>query len=182
MAVIESIMTLYAKEVVTPDRVLAAIQRFSHDKSSAPSIPESHEQGLLMWISHTCEALQKKIEQELESGVSNGGEVLKKIYISSDPSHVHLITCHFYLQGDRLRTPSFPLVRELKDLCDGGAIAALIAYYCPDELPWRDIKILRLPTVSESLHNLGLVQDFCSRCLPSSIFHMMPADITYMRG
>ncbi|GJQ85734.1 hypothetical protein Trydic_g12140 [Trypoxylus dichotomus] len=158
MAVIESIMTLYAREVVTPDRVLAAIQRFSPDKSSSPSIPESHEQGLLMWISHTCEALQKKIEQELESGVSNGGE------------------------GDRLRAPAFPPVRTLKDLCDGAAIAALIAYYCPDELSWMDIKVPRLPTVSESLHNLDLVQDFSRRCLPSSIFHMMPADITYMRG
>ncbi|KAK9712450.1 Spectrin-binding region of Ca2+-Calmodulin [Popillia japonica] len=159
MAVIESIMTLYAREVVTPDRVMAITQRFSHtDKSIAPSMPESHEQGLLMWISHTCEALQKKIEQKLESGVSNGGE------------------------GDRLRAPSFPPIRELKDLCDGVAIAALIAYHCPDELHWTDIKVPRLPTVSESLHNLGLVQDFCNRCLPSSIFHMMPADITYMRG
>lgn len=76
MAVIESIMTLYAREVVTSDRVLAAIERFKHEKSAPPlSLPDSHEQGLLMWISHTCEALRTKIEEELQAGVSNGGEV-----------------------------------------------------------------------------------------------------------
>ncbi|XP_071052762.1 patronin isoform X4 [Onthophagus taurus] len=159
MAVIESIMTLYAKEVITSDRVLAAIQRFSHSgKYPQVKTPDTYEQGLLMWVSHTCDALQQKIQQDLNVGVTNGGE------------------------GDRLRPPEFPQLKDMKDLCDGVALAALLSYYCPDELPWTAIKVSRLPTISESLHNLSLVQDFCNRCLQSSVFHMLPEDITYMRG
>lgn len=88
----------------------------------------------------------------------------------------------FSCQGDRLRAPNLPVVKELKDLCDGVALAALVSFYCPDELPWTSLRISYLPTVQESLHNLGLVKDFCERCLSSSIFHVMPEDVTYMRG
>lgn len=75
MAVIESIMVLYAKEVLTPDRVIAAIQRFTLGRSAVPAVPESHEQVILLWVQQACDALKKRIDQELESGVSNGGEV-----------------------------------------------------------------------------------------------------------
>lgn len=73
MAVIESIMTLYAREVVTSDRVLAAVQRFNHGRQPAPPVPENHEKGLFMWLSHASDALKKRIEQETDNGVSNGG-------------------------------------------------------------------------------------------------------------
>lgn len=73
MAVIESIMVLYAKEVLSPDRVLAAVQRFNH--GPAPPMPENHEQGLLLWVCHACSALKKRIDQELQTESTNGGEV-----------------------------------------------------------------------------------------------------------
>ena len=71
MAVIEAIMILYAKEVVAPDRVLAAVHRFNHGQNTTPA-PENHEQGLLLWVSHACNALKKRIDQEIDSSVSNG--------------------------------------------------------------------------------------------------------------
>lgn len=85
------------------------------------------------------------------------------------------------IQGDRLKPPDLGPINELKDLVDGVALAALISYYCPDELPWTDLKISYVPNVQDSLHNLTLVQDFCNRCLPVSIFHIQPEDVTYMR-
>lgn len=72
--------------------------------------------------------------------------------------------------------------KDLKDLCDGVGLAALISFYCPEELPWTEVRVSYLPTVQDSLHNLGLVKEFCERCLPASVFHMMPEDVTYMRG
>ncbi|XP_050310591.1 patronin isoform X6 [Anthonomus grandis grandis] len=156
MAVIESIMILYAREVVTSDRVVAAVQRFSHSRGAPPRPISSHEQGALSWIQHACDALRERIEQE-SGGVVNGGE------------------------GDRLKPPDFSPCRDLKDLCDGVGIATLVAYYCPDELPWTDIRILPVPSVQDSIHNLRLVRDFCLRCLPASIFHLQPEDITYLR-
>lgn len=73
MAVIESIMVLYAKEVLSPDRVLAAVQRFNH--GPAPPMPENHEQGILLWVCHACNALKQRIEQELQTDSANRGEV-----------------------------------------------------------------------------------------------------------
>ncbi|XP_069685522.1 patronin isoform X3 [Periplaneta americana] len=159
MAVIEAIMVLYAKEVVTPDRVLAAIQRFSHSRTASPEpLPADHEEGLLLWVNKACSALKQRIEQELDQGDGRGGE------------------------GDRLHAPDFPPVRELKDLCDGISLAALVSFYCPEELPWTDVVVSYLPTISDSVQNLMLVYNFCTRSLPCSVFHMMPEDVTYMRG
>lgn len=77
MAVVEMIMQLYVKEVVTAERVLAAVQRFSHGREASPRVPDGPEQGVLLWVSHACDALRKKIEQETEGhgAVTNGGEV-----------------------------------------------------------------------------------------------------------
>lgn len=77
---------------------------------------------------------------------------------------------------------NIPHVKDFKDLCDGIALAGLISYYCPDELPWTEIKDSYLPNISESLHNLRLVYNFCQQSLPTNVFHLMPEDITYMRG
>lgn len=75
MAVIESIMILYAKEVLSPDRVVAAVQRFNH--GPPPTMPENHEQGILLWVCHACDALKQRIDQELQSDSANKGEVRK---------------------------------------------------------------------------------------------------------
>jgi len=85
-------------------------------------------------------------------------------------------------QSDKQPIPEFPTLRELKDLCDGVSLAALISFYCPEELPWTDVVVNYLPTISDSVQNLMLVYNFCTRSLPCSVFHMMPEDVTYMRG
>ncbi|XP_023703294.1 patronin isoform X3 [Cryptotermes secundus] len=159
MAVIEAIMVLYAKEVVTPDRVVAAIQRFGHSRDANPEpLPADHEAGLVLWVNKACSALKRRVEQELEQGGGRSGE------------------------ADRLRAPDIPPVRELTDLCDGISLATLVSFYCPEELPWTDVNVSYLPKISDSLQNLMLVYNFCSRSLPFSVFHMMPEDVTYMRG
>lgn len=85
------------------------------------------------------------------------------------------------VQGDRVKPPDIPASREVKDLCDGVGIAALVSYYCPDELYWTEIRISAVPSVQDSVHNLRLVRDFCLRSLPAAIFHLQPEDITYLR-
>lgn len=54
MCVMEALMVLYAREVVTSDRVAAAVQRFGLSQQSAIT---SHEDGLLTWINAACAAL-----------------------------------------------------------------------------------------------------------------------------
>nr|CAD7259678.1 unnamed protein product [Timema shepardi] len=145
-------------EVVTPDRVVAAIQRFSQARSPpVEPLPSDHEDGLLLWVNKACCALRQKIEQELNHTATGA-------------------------DGDRLYTPDIRPLTELKDLCNGVCLAALISFYCPEELPWTDVIVNYFPTISDSVQNLSLVYNFCNRCLPSSVFHMMPEDVTYLRG
>lgn len=154
MAVIEGLMVLYAKEVVTGERVVAAIQRF--DPQPRPiETPQDHERGLLLWMSHASSALVAKIQAEEANN-------------SSDKS-------------SRL-PPELPAAKDLQSLCDGVGLAAVVAYYCPGELNWMDIRVSKRPSVADALHNLALVHAFCLRCLPYPIFHMQPEDVTYMRG
>ncbi|XP_034944526.1 patronin isoform X3 [Chelonus insularis] len=149
MAVIEGLMVLYAKEVVTSDRVVAAIRRF--DPQAYVEMPSDHEKGLLLWISHASHALIGKIQTEEGA-------------------------------GDKTRLPELPAAKDFQSLCDGVGLAAVVAFYCPGELNWMDIRVSKRPSVADALHNLSLVHTFCMRCLPYSIFHMQPEDVTYMRG
>lgn len=144
MAVIEALMVLYAREVVTPDRVAAAAQRFGAGApplSNTPGAP--HEDGLLCWINAACAALNKAEEDT--------------------SSHV-------------------PMLKSLQEICDGTALAALISFYCPDALPRSAVRVGRMASIQDCLHNLMLVHDFCRTALPHNVFHMMPEDVTYMRG
>ncbi|KRF79889.1 patronin isoform X37 [Drosophila virilis] len=156
MSVIESLMVLYAKEISSGDRVVAAIRRISGSNYQAPA-GQSYEQGLLAWISHACAALKKRIVKELETSV---------------PDEI----------GTRLQTPDIPPVRDFQDLCDGICLALLISYYCPKVVPWTSVRINYLPAVEDSIHNILLVSSFSQKHLPYGVFHMTPEDITYMRG
>ncbi|XP_031843931.1 calmodulin-regulated spectrin-associated protein patronin isoform X13 [Nomia melanderi] len=149
MAVIEGLMVLYAKEVVTGDRLVSAIRRF--DPQAEVEVPADHEKGLLLWISHASHALIAKIQTEEGA-------------------------------GDKTRLPELPAAKDFQSLCDGVGLAAVVAFYCPGELNWMDIRVSKRPSVADALHNLSLVHAFCNRCLPYSIFHMQPEDVTYMRG
>lgn len=59
MAVIEALMVLYAREVVTLDRVSAAVQRFGSTHPSQFNSGVPHEDGILYWINAACVALNK---------------------------------------------------------------------------------------------------------------------------
>ncbi|RZF34990.1 hypothetical protein LSTR_LSTR000563 [Laodelphax striatellus] len=78
LSVMEAVMTLYAKEVATPDRVLAAVQRFSLSSAPPPpanTAPADHEQALLLWVRNAVAALRERILEE--TGSENEGEFPK---------------------------------------------------------------------------------------------------------
>ncbi|XP_017078338.1 patronin isoform X23 [Drosophila eugracilis] len=156
MSVIESLMVLYAKEISSGDRVMAAIRRISGNNYQAPN-GQSYEQALLGWISHACAALKKRIIKEVDAGLPDDN-------------------------GSRLQTPDIPPVRDFQDLCDGICLALLISYYCPKVVPWTSVRINYLPAVEDSIHNILLVSNFSQKHLPYSVMHMTPEDVTYMRG
>ncbi|XP_054281794.1 patronin isoform X3 [Macrosteles quadrilineatus] len=146
VSVMEALMSLYSKEVATPDRVLAAVNRFNLS-SPPPPLPPDHEAALLLWVNEATAALNERIRQEAKDDV---------------------------LQLRR--------VSDWSELSNGVCLASLIAFYCPEDLPWRQITINKVPTVSDRVRNLMLVNQFCHHSLPYNVFHMTPEDISFMRG
>lgn len=156
MAVIEALMTLYAKEVTSGDKVHQAIGRLT---SGTPPPGMSSEQLLLLWVSHVMAALKHRLQHQLALN-----ELVDK-------------------QGKPLRAPEIPTpIQDFASLCDGVSLAYLIAFYCPKLMSWQQVRISYLPTVEDSIYNVLLVQNFSQHHLPYSAFHMMPEDVTYMRG
>ena len=74
MAVIEALMSLFVKELVTADRVVTTIKRFENMKTASDStkeldndIPKPSDQGeaLLLWVTRSCDVLKQRIIEEL---------------------------------------------------------------------------------------------------------------------
>ncbi|CAB3360065.1 Hypothetical predicted protein [Cloeon dipterum] len=79
-----------------------------------------------------------------------------------------------------------PEMQNIQDLSDGVALAALVALYCPSELPWENVLVPNsqqgTASVGQSVHNLSLVQQFCQEALSTDLMHMSPEDVTYLRS
>ncbi|KAG8233030.1 hypothetical protein J437_LFUL012170 [Ladona fulva] len=162
MAVMESLMVLYAKEVVTPDRVLAATVRF-HPSDSQPT---GHEDSLLLWVNGSCAALERR-------------ETARRLQES---------------EGNAKPLQRLPEAKQIEDLKNGTCLAALICFYCPEEVSWSDIHIPLPPpmpfSVSDAIHNLCLVRDFCHRCCAPPLspsmyslpFFLTPEDVAYLQS
>ena len=76
MAVIEALMTLFIKELVTADRVVATIKRFETMKLTSDSAkddgldndipkPSDQAEALLLWVTRSGDALKQRIIDEL---------------------------------------------------------------------------------------------------------------------
>lgn len=67
MAVIEALMMLYAKEIASNERISNAIRKMS-GLSDQPvvTVGGNVEQTVLSWVSHTCSALKKRIERDIQ--------------------------------------------------------------------------------------------------------------------
>ncbi|XP_012163049.1 patronin isoform X5 [Ceratitis capitata] len=157
MSVIQSLMTLYAKEITSGERIANAVARITGTNGQTLPHDQPFDQLLLLWISHACTSLKKRIAREVELGATDEN-------------------------GVRMQVPNIPAVHDYQSLCDGVCLALFISYYCPKALPWTLVRINYLPAVEDSIHNVSLVSNFCQKHLPYNVFHMNPEDVTYMRN
>lgn len=182
--VMQAVMTLYAKEVATPEFVYAAVKRLLPPGFSVDP-PQDFENALLFWINQVTSALKTRSDQEDNVSAYMPFESLEvieylPIWYNFNVSYKFWLW-FYYTQGGQ-KCPDFPKANSLQDLCDGSSLAALVSFYCPEELHWSSIIVSQLPNVSDCVRNLTLVSEFCSKALPANIFHMAPEDIYYMRG
>lgn len=156
MSVIEALMELYTKEITSGDRIHSAISRLT---SGTPPSGLNSEQLLFLWISHVMAALKHRL------------------------AHLEALNQLVDEKGKPLRLPDFPApVQDFTSLCDGVCLAYLVAFYCPRLMPWYQVRKSYLPTVEDSIYNVLLLLNFSQHHLPYPVFHMLPEDVTFMRG
>ncbi|KAK8401530.1 hypothetical protein O3P69_001012 [Scylla paramamosain] len=89
---------------------------------------------------------------------------------------------HHHAQAQEQELPVFPRIQDLSDLSDGIGLAALVAFYCPQELSWQDIAVADPPSIADSLYNVGLVIRFCQESLPYNPCLLTKEDVVYMHS
>uniref|UniRef100_A0A672RTN8 Calmodulin regulated spectrin associated protein family member 2 n=1 Tax=Sinocyclocheilus grahami TaxID=75366 RepID=A0A672RTN8_SINGR len=157
LAMIDTLMMAYTVEMVSVERVMTCIQKFT------PFLPEEDfpydaEEAVTTWINKVNEHLRELLAQEQR-------------YIG-EPCMV---------QKDSKARPvlCLPLVDNLlKDNTDGCALAALLHFYCPDAVPLEDICVKETMSLADSLYNLQLIQEFCRENL-NNCCHFTLEDMLY---
>ena len=102
MAVIEALMSLFIKELVTADRVVSTIKRFENLKSISDStkdidndIPKPSDQGeaLLLWVTRSGNVLKQRIISEL----GESGEIAQVRTGSNCPTNLIYYVCNYLI-------------------------------------------------------------------------------------
>uniref|UniRef100_A0A672RSL1 Calmodulin regulated spectrin associated protein family member 2 n=1 Tax=Sinocyclocheilus grahami TaxID=75366 RepID=A0A672RSL1_SINGR len=163
LAMIDTLMMAYTVEMVSVERVMTCIQKFT------PFLPEEDfpydaEEAVTTWINKVNEHLRELLAQE-QRYIGEPCMVQKGRYRRED-SKARPVLC-------------LPLVDNLlKDNTDGCALAALLHFYCPDAVPLEDICVKETMSLADSLYNLQLIQEFCRENL-NNCCHFTLEDMLY---
>ncbi|XP_052388255.1 calmodulin-regulated spectrin-associated protein 2 [Carassius gibelio] len=165
LALIDTLMMAYTVEMVSVERVLTCIQKFTPFPPEE-DFPYDAEEAVTTWINKVNEHLRDLLAQEQR--VRDIGEpcpVQKGRYRREDYKARQVIC--------------LPLVDNLlKDNTDGCSLAALLHFYCPDAVPLEDICVKETMSLADSLYNLQLIQEFCRENL-NNCCHFTLEDMLY---
>ncbi|XP_029580750.1 calmodulin-regulated spectrin-associated protein 2 isoform X1 [Salmo trutta] len=161
LALIDTLMMAYTVEMVSVERVMACVHRYSsppNDLSSHPDgyirdLPYDTEDAVTTWINKVNEHLREILVEE------------QRLRESSCPESTATSSQRARYRREHAKqrsAPSLPLVENLlKDNTDGCALAALVHFYCPTSVRLEDICLKETMSLADSLYNLQLVQEFC---------------------
>ncbi|XP_046917022.2 calmodulin-regulated spectrin-associated protein patronin isoform X3 [Dermatophagoides farinae] len=167
MVIIECIMMLYIREILIPIKVMEVTSRFSGEDIDGvvyTELPPSTEPEdvALYWVNRACSQLNQEIARDY---------IQQQQQQQSD-------------DGDCQPPPPPPVVvpslEELSDMCDGCSLFALMAFYCPDHVDWREICLKQDISIADSIYNLQRIQYFCQELFPSDICFLLLEDFLYL--
>ncbi|CAN9502897.1 unnamed protein product [Ophioblennius macclurei] len=171
LALIDTLMMAYTVEMVSVERVMSCINRYSlvePSHSDAQQLPYDTEDAITTWINKVNEHLKDILvgEQKLrEASLHDSNSTTQK--------------ARYRREHPQKSAPSLPLVDNLqKDNTDGCALTALLHFYCPQAVRMDDICLKETMSLADSLYNLQLVQDFCRKNL-NHCCHFSLEDMLY---
>ncbi|CAM9140286.1 unnamed protein product, partial [Lampetra planeri] len=181
LALIDTLMMAYTLEMVSVDRVMSCIHRFSsHSDGHVQELPYDTEDAITTWINKVNEHLWDVLVEEQKVRDSSLQESTSS-HKSPSKWYLRLVPARYRKELAQQRSaPSLPLVDDLlKDNTDGCALTALLHFYCPRAVRLEDICLKETMSLADSLYNLQLVQDFCrnnlNRCCHFSLEDMLYA-------
>ncbi|XP_068167975.1 calmodulin-regulated spectrin-associated protein 1-B isoform X2 [Antennarius striatus] len=166
MPMIDSLMMAYTVEMISIEKVVASVKRFS-TFSATKELPFDLEDAMVFWINKVNNKMREITEREHK---------VKHHHLES-PSHQKVRYRREHASGRQL--PFFPLLEDLmRDVCDGAALLAVVHCYCPHLIKLEDICLKEVPSIADSLYNIQLLREFANEYLNKS-FYLTTEDMLY---
>ncbi|NXS35205.1 CAMP1 protein, partial [Pomatostomus ruficeps] len=166
MAMIDALMMAYTVEMISIEKVVASVKRFS-TFSASKELPYDLEDAMVFWINKVNLKMREITEKEIK---------LKQQLMES-PGHQKVRYRRDHLSSRQL--PYFPVLEDLmKDGSDGAALLAVIHYYCPEQMKLDDICLKEVTSIADSLYNIQLLREFSNEYL-NKCFYLTLEDMLY---
>ncbi|KAM3866378.1 calmodulin-regulated spectrin-associated protein 2 [Diretmus argenteus] len=168
LALIDTLMMAYTVEMVSVERVMTCINRYSsaepsHSGGHIQDLPYDTEDAVTTWINKVNEHLRDILLEEQKLREASCQESNTTTHKSPGKWYWRLVPARYRREHAHQRSAvSLPLVENLlKDNTDGCALTALLHFYCPGAVRLEDICLKETMSLADSLYNLQLVQEFC---------------------
>ncbi|XP_044053693.1 calmodulin-regulated spectrin-associated protein 1-B isoform X3 [Siniperca chuatsi] len=166
MPMIDALMMAYTVEMISIEKVVASVKRFS-TFSASKELPFDLEDAMVFWINKVNMKMREMTEREHKV----------KHHPLESPSHQKVRYRREHASGRQL--PFFPLLEDLmRDACDGAALLTVVHCYCPDLMKLEDICLKEVPSIADSLYNIQLLREFANEYLNKS-FYLTTEDMLY---
>lgn len=166
MAMVDALMMAYTVEMISIEKVVASVKRFS-TFSASKELPYDLEDAMVFWINKVNLKMREIAEKEAK---------LKQQLLES-PAHQKVRYRREHLSARQ--SPYFPWVEDLmRDGSDGAALLAVIHYYCPEQMKLDDICLKEVTSMADSLYNIRLLREFSNEHL-NRCFYLTLEDMLY---
>ncbi|KAJ6654621.1 hypothetical protein lerEdw1_006774 [Lerista edwardsae] len=166
MAMIDALMMAYTVEMISIEKVVASVKRFS-TFSASKELPYDLEDAMIFWINKVNLKMREITEKEIK---------LKQQLLES-PGHQKVRYRRDHLSSRQM--PFFPLLEDLmKDCSDGAALLAVIHYYCPEQVKLDEICLKEVTSIADSVYNIHLLREFSNEYL-NKCFYLTLEDMLY---
>uniref|UniRef100_A0A672HT54 Calmodulin regulated spectrin-associated protein 1a n=1 Tax=Salarias fasciatus TaxID=181472 RepID=A0A672HT54_SALFA len=175
---IDALMTAYMVEMISIEKVVSSVKRFSIF-SASKELPFDLEDAMLFWINKVpSESFPLYLAPDLFAALPLC--VFPPSSQSPSKWYWKLVPVRYrrdHLSGRTLQ--HFPLLDDLlKDVSDGAALLALVHFYCPELIRLEDICLKEIPSIADSLYNIQLLKEFSNEYL-NRCFYLKPEDLLY---
>ncbi|XP_003473029.2 calmodulin-regulated spectrin-associated protein 1 isoform X1 [Cavia porcellus] len=177
MAMVDALMMAYTVEMISIEKVVASVKRFS-TFSASKELPYDLEDAMVFWINKVNLKMREITEKEIK---------LKQQLLESPAHHKSPSKWYWKLVPVRYRrehlssrqSPYFPLLEDLmRGSSDGAALLAVVHYYCPEQMRLDDICLKEVPSMADSLYNIRLLREFANEHL-NKCFYLALEDMLY---